>query len=103
MNQFVYDEISTRIPTRLPLKCRKDGAFYLVLGATNTEVVSINNTSYEILKRCDGRSTLQQIHADLLSLYNGVDSERLLKDLIHTVVNFEHLNWITFYKEFANA
>lgn len=103
MNKYVYEEIANRIPTTLPLKCRKDGDFYQVLGFSNTEILSINNTAYEILKRCDGKSTLLQIHEELMQVYNDIDSDRLLKDIVHTIVNFEHLNWITFCRDFANA
>jgi len=58
-------------------------------------IISINETSYEILYQCDGTKTVDDIKSNLLTKYNPMDINDIFKD-IDNFLEFAYTNkWIT--------
>jgi len=55
------------------LRTREDGDYLLM----PESMLRMNRTGCEILKRCDGAHTVEQIVAELQTVYAGVDAQKL--------------------------
>ena len=55
------------------LRTREDGDYLLM----PESMLRMNRTGSEILKRCDGAHTVEQIVAELQTVYGGVEAEKL--------------------------
>ena len=55
------------------LRTREDGDYLLM----PESMLRMNRTGCEILKRCDGAHTVEQIVAELQTVYAGADAQKL--------------------------
>ena len=96
MEKYIYQVLSKRVPRRLKYKCRRDGDHYMILGKRGDSILTLNHSAFNILDKCDGCNTIADIHNQLLSFYTNVETDKLLSDIIYTIIDFEALSFITF-------
>lgn len=59
-------------------------------------IISINETSYEILYQCDGINTIDDIKSNLLTKYNPMDINEIFNDIDHFLQTAYTNKWITY-------
>ncbi|MCL6589372.1 MAG: PqqD family protein [Firmicutes bacterium] len=96
MEQFVFDIIGKRVPTKLSGKIRKDGKHYLAISFVGAStLVSLNKVAGEVYLRCDGKKTISDIVKELSELYPNVQLNILNKDVARCVRDLEVMRLIT--------
>ena len=83
--QLVADAARPRLPKHIKLRFDKTRAQWIILAPER--VLVLDETSHEVLKRCDGATSVAAIVADLAATYDapheriGADVAALLQDM----------------------
>ena len=68
----------------------------LVLPKYNdVRLIALNRTAKLIYDLCDGKNNIEQICAEVASVYNDIDKQTIIEDLILCLRSFEHKGLIT--------
>ncbi|SFE52502.1 Coenzyme PQQ synthesis protein D (PqqD) [Thermoanaerobacter thermohydrosulfuricus] len=59
----------------------------------------INPTAVEILKKCDGENTMEDIHNYLCDKYDSIDSKQIANDVLQVLSNFTKVGLISWKGE----
>ena len=96
IHKSLYDVIFQRIPYTTSVKFRKDGDFFLGVGASKGDILSLNALAGKIYLFCDGDKTVGCIYNELKNQYNETDENDIAYDLCRCISDLDRKGMIAF-------
>ena len=92
--QPFYDLMFKRVPKPISLRCRKDGKFFLAVGACKGDMVSLNAIAGEICMYCDGKRNVGEICEIMQKKYSDVEKYKLLSYICTCIMDLDNCGLI---------